>query len=207
MLISRVGKEEVIKIGSLLKIIESNILDLKSEKYPLLPIIKDDWGAIWFDEYYNENEYGDMVFPICPNLFERIRGVICANDNKVVNIVEGTLVYKNKEREFESRRMDILEYKWDSFVLNVFNISNPYTPPYYVFDDNLNWFFEFGFDGVTFFASAEVMIKVIMEFGGSKEIYNTMMVSHLENEALSGVDKIGREYISNLFKRLVELEN
>lgn len=160
---------------------------------PELPLKNVGWGVIWFDEFYNENQFGDFTFVMSPK--------------DIITLVDESLRFTRKTFAYVTDCGNTYEVETGSLGdANLIELHNALHKPFYILDDSLAWFIECHFEGSNFFAKRELMASVIVLFGGAELIYSRMLSSLDEYKAVRDVRLCEYDYLQNVFHKLQEIE-
>ncbi len=178
-------------VNSTLKKILDNKVDLEP-KSPDLPLKDSSWGVIWFDEFYNEERYGDVTFIMSPTYFKVLLQKSIENSKcKDVSFSDGRTTYIKQNSSISIDELLVLE-----------NLDKPF----YVHDDSGTWLIECHYEGSNYFASSDLMNGIIEELGGSKLIYEEMLESLKDYEVVREIAECEFKYLENVYFRLKSLE-
>jgi hypothetical protein len=177
--------------NSRLNKIQDDKINLESES-PNLPLKESSWGVIWFDEFYDEEVYGDITFALSP---EYLNLLLLTSLNytkgKEIFFSDGETTYVKTTATIEVKEIESLE------ELN---------KPYYITDESETWIIECHFEGSNYFSNGALMKNIIKSLGGSKLILEKMTESLKEYEGIKNIEKCEFEYLDNVYLKLKEIE-
>lgn len=158
---------------------------------PSLPLKNLKWGNIWFDEFYDENKYGDITFVMSPE--------------KLILLLDLSLTHSGNSVAYFTDGSESIEVLKGTLDVATLESVQSLDYPIFVLDNSSSWFFELNYEGSNFFANQELMKKVVNNLGGTEKIYSEMLDSLNEYKDIRDISECEYEYLTNVKLQLEEL--
>jgi hypothetical protein len=155
---------------------------------PDLPLKVNDWGVVWFDEFYDEKKDVKLLMnPKCLNLIaEAVLSDIPEKevyfyDGKSVRVLDHFIDLSDKQQVYE------------------------FCTPFFAFDKTSNWMLEFNVEGCNFYGNKMQINNVVNKIGGLGLIKDMTENSLKEWGNVRVISEKEKLYYRNIFDRLFEL--